>query len=75
MDGLSTSINDTLLYFQAEKSSSSHKMSNLFENERNKGMKESFFQSDDEEAEELLKIGTARKRSMLPKGNSTKTLK
>ena len=49
-------------------------MSNLFENERNKGLKGSFFQLDDE-AEEMRNIGTARKRSMLPKGNSTKTLK
>ena len=33
---LSTRINDTLFYFQAEKSSTSHKMSHLFENEKRK---------------------------------------
>ena len=50
-------------------------MSNHFEIERNKAMKESFFQSDEKEAEILLKAGTARKHSMLPKGNSAKTSK
>ena len=69
VDGLSTRMNDTLLYFQAEKSSSSHKMSKHFENERYKAMKEDFHQSDEKEAEKLLNPGTARKRSMLQKGN------
>ena len=53
-------------FFQAEKSSSSHRMSNLFEKERNKGLKRSFFQSDDG-AKECRNTGTARKHSMLRK--------
>ena len=53
-------------FFQAEKSSLSHQMSNLFEKERNKGLKRSFFQSDDG-AQEYRISGTARKRSMLRK--------
>ena len=45
-------------YFQAGKSSSSHRLSN----------QGSFFQSDDEaESKELRNTGIARKRSMLPK--------
>ena len=41
-------------------------MSNLYEKERNKGLKRSFFQSDDG-AKEYRISGTARKRSMLRK--------
>ena len=50
-DCLSSRINDTLFYFQAEKSSTSHKMSNLFENEKRQAKKENIYQSEDEEAE------------------------
>ena len=49
-------------------------MSKIFENERDKAMKESFFQSEQNEAELLLKTGIARKHSMLPKGDSAKNL-
>ena len=45
-------------------------MSSILEKERKQGQKGSIFQSDTEEEETVL-IGSARKRSMLPKGNST----
>ena len=65
---LFTWINDTLFYFQAEKSSMSHTMSILFENEL-KNANEDLFISDDDEAGNILKTWNSRKRSMLPKGN------
>ena len=43
-------INDTLCYFQAEKSSTSHKMSKLYENELKIAEDEELFHSDDDEA-------------------------
>ena len=51
---LSTKINGTLFYFQAEESSTSHKMSKLFENEQHIADKEDIFQSYDDEAGKLL---------------------
>ena len=50
-------------------------MSKHFENERYKAMKEDFHQSDEKETEKLLNPGTARKHSMLSKGNSANTSK
>ena len=50
-------------------------MSKLFENEKNKAQDKDFCQSDEKEAENLLNPWTARKRSMLPKGNSANTSK
>ena len=47
-------------------------MSKLFETEKNKAKHEDFFQSDEREAEILLNPWIARKRSLLPKGNSAK---
>jgi hypothetical protein len=41
----------------------------------NKATKENFLQSDEKEARKLLTLGTARKRSMLPFGNSANTSK
>ena len=44
---LFTWINDTLFYFQAEKSSTSHTMSKLFENELKIAIDEVFISEDD----------------------------
>ena len=59
-----------IIYFQAEKSSASHTMSKLFENElliakEEEGDEDLFLSEDDDKA------GTwkSKKRSMLPKGN------
>ena len=71
-DCLSSRINDTLFYFQAEKSSTSHKMSHLFENEKRQAKKERIYQSEDEEEEKMQQTWSIKKRSMLPKGNSAK---
>ena len=57
------------IYFQAEKSSTSHTMSKLFENELQIANDEDLFISDDDEAGNMLQIWNSRKRSMLPKGN------
>ena len=40
-----------------------------------KSQDKDFYQSDEKEAEKLLSPWTARKRSMLPKGNSANTSK
>ena len=72
-DCLSSRINDTLFYFQAEKSSTSHKMSHLFENEKRQAEKEHIYQSEDE-TEKMQKTWSIKKRSMLPKGISAKIL-
>jgi len=45
-------------------------MSSILENERNKGKKRRFSQTDSKEEGARL-IGSARKRSLLPKGIST----
>ena len=47
----------------------------MFENEKNKAQDEHCSQSDEKEAENLLAPWTARKRSMLTKGNSANTSK
>ena len=52
-----------------KKSSTSHKMSKVFENELKIANDEGLFHSDDDEAGNLLKTWNSRKRSMLPKGN------
>ena len=62
-------INDTLFYFQAEKSSTSHTMSKLFDNELQIANDEDLFILDDDEAGNMLQTWNSRKRSMLPKGN------
>ena len=74
-DCLSSRINDTLFYFQAEKSSTSHKMSHLFENEKRQAKKEHIYQSEDEEAEKTQQTWNIKKRSMFPKGDSANTSK
>ena len=53
----------------------SHKMSNLFENEKRKAKKEHIYQSEDEEAEKTQQTWSIKKRSMLPKGDSANTSK
>ena len=58
---LCTWINDTLFYFQAEKSSTSHKMSKLYENELKIAEDEELFYSDDDEAGKLLQTWNPRK--------------
>ena len=65
---LTMKINYTL-FFQAVKNSSSHRMSDILEYERNK-TKKVFSQTDAKEEGARL-IGSARKRSLLPKGIST----
>ena len=74
-DCLSSRINDTLFYFQAEKSSTSHKMSQLFENEKRQAKKERIYQSEVDEEEKMQQTWSIKKRSMLPKGNSANTSK
>ena len=61
-------INYTL-FFQAVKSSSGHRMSDILEYERNKKKKESPQTDTKEKGAKLM--GSARKRSLLPKGIST----
>ena len=56
-----------IIYFQAEKSSTSHTMSKLFENELQIANDEDLFISDDDEAGNMLQTWNSRKRSMLPK--------
>ena len=63
------------MYFQAEKSSSSHQMSKLFENEIKNAQKEDFIQSEETKVIQKQKYGIARKRSILPKGNFAIRLK
>ena len=61
-------INSTLL-FQAAKISSSHRMIDILEYERNKKKKDSPQTDAKEKGAKLM--GSARKRSLLPKGIST----
>jgi len=61
-------INSTLL-FQAAKNSSSHRMSDILEYERNKKKKDS--PQMDAKGKGAKLMGSARKRSLLPKGIST----
>ena len=61
-------INSTLL-FQAAKNLSSHRMSDILEYERNKKKKDSPQTDAKEKGVKLM--GSARKRSLLPKGIST----
>ena len=61
-------INSTLL-FQAAKNSSSHRMIDILEYERNKKKKDSPQTEAKEKGAKLM--GSARKRSLLPKGIST----
>ena len=61
---LCTRINDTIFYFQAEKSSTSHKMSKLFESKKNKANEEDIFQSDDDKAGNLLQKWKTKKQSL-----------
>ena len=63
------------MYFQAEKSSSRHQMSKLFENEMKNAQKEDFIQSEEMEVIQKHNYGIARKRSILPKGNFAIRLK
>jgi len=60
-----------LLYFskKAAKNSSSHRMSDILEYERNKKKKETPQTDAKEKGAKLM--GSARKRSLLPKGIST----
>ena len=61
-----------IIYFQAEKSSTSHTMSKLFENELQIAKEEDedqFISEDDDEAGNMPQTWKSRKRSMLPKGN------
>ena len=53
----------------------SHKMSNLFENEKSKAKREHIYQSEDEEAGKTMQTWNIKKRSMLPKGNPANTSK
>ena len=62
-------INSTLLFQQAAKNSSSHRMSDILEYERNKKKKDSPQMDAKEKGAKLM--GSARKRSLLPKGIST----
>ena len=62
-------INSTLLFQKAAKNSSSHRMSDILEYERNKKKKESPQMDAKEKGAKLM--GSARKRSLLPKGIST----
>ena len=61
-------INSTLL-FQAAKNSSSHRMIDILEYERNKKKKDS--PQMDTKGKGAKLMGSARKRSLLPKGIST----
>ena len=61
-------INSTL-FFQAAKNSSSHRMSDILEYERNKKKKDS--PQTDAKGKGAKLMGSARKRSLLPKGIST----
>jgi len=61
-------INSTLL-FQAAKNSSSHRMIDILEYERNKKKKDSPQTDAKEKGAKLM--GSARKCSLLPKGIST----
>jgi hypothetical protein len=61
-------INSTLL-FQAANNSSSHRMIDILEYERNKKKKDSPQTDTKEKGAKLM--GSARKRSLLPKGIST----
>ena len=61
-------INSTL-FFQAAKNSSSHQMSDILEYERNKKKKAS--PQTDAKGKGAKLMGSARKRSLLPKGIST----
>ena len=61
-------INSTLR-FQAAKNSSSHRMSDILEYERNKKKKDS--PQMDAKGKGAKLMGPARKRSLLPKGIST----
>ena len=61
-------INSTLL-FQAAKNSSSHRMIDILEYERNKKKKDSPQTDAKEKGAKLM--GSAKKRSLLPKGIST----
>ena len=63
------------MYFQAEKSSSSHQMSKLFEKELKKAQKEDSVQSEDSEEMQKQDYRIAREKSILPKGNSDILLK
>ena len=58
-------INYTL-FFQAVKNSSSHRMIDILDHERKK-----VFSQTDAKEEGARLIGSARKRSLLPKGIST----
>ena len=60
---------NSILFFQAAKTSSSHRMSDILEYERNKKKKESPQTDAKEKGAKLM--GSARKRSLLPKGIST----
>jgi hypothetical protein len=60
---------NSILFFQAAKNSSSHRMSDILEYERNKKKKDS--PQTDVKGKGAKLIGSARKRSLLPKGNST----
>ena len=62
-------INSTLLFQKAAKNSSSHRMSDILEYERNKKKKETPQTDAKEKGAKLM--GSARKRSLLPKGSST----
>ena len=62
-------INYTL-FFQAVKNSSSHRMSDILEYERNKDKRKKVFSQTDAKEEGARLIGSARKRSLLPKGIS-----
>ena len=63
------------MYFQAEKSSSNHKMSKLFEKELKKAQKEDSVQSEYSKEMQKQDCRIARKQSILPKGNSDILLK
>ena len=63
-------INSTLL-FQAAKNSSSHRMSDILDYERNKDKKRKASPQTDSKEKGAKLIGSARKRSLLPKGIST----
>ena len=62
-------INSTLLFQKAAKNSSSHRMSDILEYERNKKKKDSPQTDAKEKGVQLM--GSARKCSLLPKGIST----
>ena len=62
-------INSTLLFQKAAKNSSSHRMIDILEYERNKKKKESTQIDAKEKGAKLM--DSARKRSLLPKGIST----